>query len=172
MLEIFVRKNCAKKQKIILFYRLNSLGQRTDGSSTRPLAMSTLKAKIMVRLLDLRATKVFHLELWYYHQSPGNIIIYNAGPADEGLYQCVASNSEGVVFSRVSKVTSLWVISKKRINLLWGEQIDNHKKLSSFINPAPLSLNRCDKGGLWAVGGIKGAGWSNTLMSKCLKIGK
>ena len=94
-------KNCDKSKSLYFFYRLNSLGQRTDGSSTRPLDMSTLKAKIMVRRLDLRATKVFH----YYHQSPGNIIIYNAGPADEGLYQCVASNSEGVVFSRVSKVT-------------------------------------------------------------------
>jgi len=44
----------------------------------------------------------------------GNIIIYNAGPADEGLYQCVASNSEGVVFSRVSKVRQRRLVSSRR----------------------------------------------------------
>ena len=37
---------------------------------------------------------------------PGNIIIFSAGLEDEGLYQCSASNSEGVVFSKVSKVRS------------------------------------------------------------------
>ena len=36
--------------------------------------------------------------------NPGNIIIYQPSKEDEGLYQCVASNSEGVVFSRVVKV--------------------------------------------------------------------
>merc|ERR1719264_773941 len=44
----------------------------------------------------------------------GNIIIYNAGPADEGLYQCVASNTEGVVFSRVSKVRQRRLVSSRR----------------------------------------------------------
>lgn len=34
----------------------------------------------------------------------GNIIIYHPSTTDEGLYQCVASNSEGVVFSKVVKV--------------------------------------------------------------------
>ena len=34
----------------------------------------------------------------------GNIIIYQPGKEDEGLYQCMAANSEGVVFSRVVKV--------------------------------------------------------------------
>lgn len=37
----------------------------------------------------------------------GNIIIYSPDEEDEGVYQCVVSNSEGVVFSRVSKVKML-----------------------------------------------------------------
>jgi len=69
----------------------------------------------------------------YESSSNGNIIIYSAGPSDEGLYQCVASNSEGVVFSRVSKVrqrkyqsrvrssagralnTGLWVVQPQQL---------------------------------------------------------
>ena len=37
----------------------------------------------------------------------GNLIIYNPEEDDEGVYQCVVSNSEGVVFSRVTKVKML-----------------------------------------------------------------
>jgi len=51
------------------------------------------------RFIDTTTGHVF-----YESQKNGNIIIYSAGPEDEGLYQCVASNSEGVVFSKVSKV--------------------------------------------------------------------
>ena len=45
---------------------------------------------------------------------PGNLIIYSPGPEDEGVYQCVVSNSEGVVFSRVSKVRMLARRSRAR----------------------------------------------------------
>ena len=38
---------------------------------------------------------------------PGNIIIFKPEEEDEGVYQCVVSNSEGVVFSQVSKVKML-----------------------------------------------------------------
>ena len=38
---------------------------------------------------------------------PGNIIIFNPESEDAGLYQCVASNSEGVVFSPVVKVNMI-----------------------------------------------------------------
>ena len=37
----------------------------------------------------------------------GNIIIFDPDSEDEGLYQCVASNSEGVVFSPVIKVKKI-----------------------------------------------------------------
>ena len=40
----------------------------------------------------------------YICTSAGNLLIYSPGAEDEGVYQCVVSNSEGVVFSRVSKV--------------------------------------------------------------------
>lgn len=42
------------------------------------------------------------------------MLIYNPGPEDEGVYQCVVSNSEGVVFSRVSKVRMLARRSRAR----------------------------------------------------------
>ena len=64
--------------------------------------------------------------------SSGNIIIYNAGPADEGLYQCVASNTEGVVFSRVSKVmvtSSLTILLKISFKMSW--QVRQRRLVSS-----------------------------------------
>ena len=45
---------------------------------------------------------------------PGNLIIYSPGSDDEGVYQCVVSNSEGVVFSRVAKVRMLARRSRAR----------------------------------------------------------
>ena len=45
---------------------------------------------------------------------PGNLIIYSPGSEDEGVYQCVVSNSEGVVFSRVAKVRMLARRSRAR----------------------------------------------------------
>ena len=42
------------------------------------------------------------------------MIIYSPGPEDEGVCQCVVANSEGVVFSRVSKVRMLARRSRAR----------------------------------------------------------
>lgn len=44
----------------------------------------------------------------------GNLIIYSPGSEDEGVYQCVVSNSEGVVFSRVAKVRMIARRSRAR----------------------------------------------------------
>ena len=51
----------------------------------------------------------------------GNIIIYQPGEGDEGLYQCMAANSEGVVFSRVVKVR----MRKSQGNTKRGRALNN-----------------------------------------------
>ena len=51
----------------------------------------------------------------------GNIIIYQPGKEDEGLYQCMAANSEGVVFSRVVKVR----MRKRQGNTKRGRSLNN-----------------------------------------------
>ena len=57
----------------------------------------------------------------------GNIIIFDPQGEDEGLYQCVASNSEGVVFSPVAKVKmiSVQTVSSSRVGADRGLKTDD-----------------------------------------------
>ena len=83
----------------------------------------------------------------------GNIIIYRPNEEDEGLYQCVASNVEGVVFSQVVKVRQHKYekkeTAKRGRSLIAGEAV----KVYLPINVADVESGSSDN--LYVVMGIK-----------------
>lgn len=89
-----------QSQRKVIFKRGNVLGLQCEATSKVDIDIKYSWTK-NGRFMDVSGPRIF-LE----SAKRGNVVILKPSDKDVGMYQCVASNSEGVVFSRVVQVES------------------------------------------------------------------